>query len=231
MGHATPDDGTPDDPAPGRRVRASCAGGAAIWLLPSLPPGPPPTGPTTAAPSGAATLTANAWWAYHGNGQRTGYATSMPTYTGGMHIVRRLALDGAVYVPVGNATHYHANYVLPYWAPSLVKTQVVGAHLFYRWSGGWGQPNAFAQRYVAREANAQALRRIALSVPHEVPKPLLAIDGSSAAAVATLAREGRLVRRESGDWLLIDAPEETPEMRVVSHRRRLLAALPGRSDQ
>ena len=45
-------------------------------------------------------------------------------------------------------------------------------------------------------------------------------------AVATLAREGRLVRRESGDWLLIDAPEETPEMRVVSHRRHLLAALP-----
>ena len=47
--------------------------------------------------SGAATLTANAWWAYHGNGQRTGYATSMPTYTGGMHIIRRLVLDGAVY--------------------------------------------------------------------------------------------------------------------------------------
>ena len=51
----------------------------------------------TAAPSGAAALTANAWWAYHGNGQRTGYATSMPTYTGGMHIIRRLVLDGAVY--------------------------------------------------------------------------------------------------------------------------------------
>ena len=46
------------------------------------------------------------------------------------------------------------------------------------------------------------------------------------AALATLASEGRLVRRESGDWLLVDAPEETPATRVVSHRRRLLAALP-----
>jgi CRP/FNR family transcriptional regulator, cyclic AMP receptor protein len=46
------------------------------------------------------------------------------------------------------------------------------------------------------------------------------------AALAALAGEGRLVRRESGDWLLVDEPEETPETRVVSHRRRLLAALP-----
>jgi hypothetical protein len=46
------------------------------------------------------------------------------------------------------------------------------------------------------------------------------------AALAALAGEGRLVRRVSGEWLLVDAPEETPETRVVSHRRRLLAALP-----
>jgi len=46
------------------------------------------------------------------------------------------------------------------------------------------------------------------------------------AALSALAREGRLVRRGSGGWLLVDAPEQTPETRVVSHRRRLLAALP-----
>ena len=46
------------------------------------------------------------------------------------------------------------------------------------------------------------------------------------AALGELAHEGRLVRRRSGDWLLVDAPEQTPERRVVSHRRRLLAALP-----
>ncbi len=32
----------------------------------------------------------------------------------------------------GDATHYHANYVSPYWAPRLVHTQTIGAHIFYR---------------------------------------------------------------------------------------------------
>ncbi|MEO7504799.1 MAG: cell wall hydrolase [Sphingomicrobium sp.] len=81
-------------------------------------------------------------------------------------------LDGEVYAPVGRATHYHANYVVPYWASSLVKTQVVGAHLFYRWAGEWGRPAAFAQAYGGREANAGSLRAAALAVPHFVPRPL-----------------------------------------------------------
>ena len=76
--------------------------------------------------------------------------------------------------PVGLATHYHANYVLPYWAPSLVKTHVEGAHIFYRWAGNWGRPAAFSQRYAAREASARALRLAALSVPHVLPAPLAA---------------------------------------------------------
>jgi len=45
-------------------------------------------------------------------------------------------------------------------------------------------------------------------------------------ALAGLSREGRLVRRGSGDWLLADAPEDTPVHRVVAHRRRLLADRP-----
>ena len=60
--------------------------------------------------------------------------------------------------PVGWATHYHANYVLPYWAPTLAKNAVVGAHLFYRWSGGWGRPGGFTQRYSRKEPNSTALR-------------------------------------------------------------------------
>ena len=90
----------------------------------------------------------------------------------------RAMLDGAVYAPVGNATHYHADYVVPYWASSLVKTQVVGAHLFYRWAGGWGQPGAFAQAYGGHEPNARALRAAALAVPHVAPKMVLASAAS-----------------------------------------------------
>lgn len=33
----------------------------------------------------------------------------------------------------GDATHYHATYVRPYWARTLEKTARVGRHIFYRW--------------------------------------------------------------------------------------------------
>ena len=71
------------------------------------------------------------------------------------------ALAGFVHKPVGWATHYHANYVVPYWASSLVKNAVVGTHIFYRWTGGWGRPAAFTQRYSGREPDAAALRAAA----------------------------------------------------------------------
>ncbi len=54
--------------------------------------------------------------------------------------VAEAALAGFVYKPVGTATHYHADYVVPYWAPTLTKNAVIGAHIFYRWAGGWGRP-------------------------------------------------------------------------------------------
>ncbi|HEV2866508.1 MAG TPA: cell wall hydrolase [Allosphingosinicella sp.] len=69
--------------------------------------------------------------------------------------VAEAALSGYVYAPVGWATHYHANYVVPYWASSLVKSANVGAHIFYRWRGGWGRPPAFNSRYAGVEPNIQ----------------------------------------------------------------------------
>jgi hypothetical protein len=61
------------------------------------------------------------------------------------------ALAGSVYAPVGHATHYHTNQVLPYWASSLIKSAVIGAHIFYRWNGGWGTPAAFRAVYAGGE--------------------------------------------------------------------------------
>ena len=77
--------------------------------------------------------------------------------------VAEAALSGSVYAPVGWATHYHANYVVPYWASTLDKNAIVGAHLFYHWAGGWGRPRAFDQAYRGGEANAAALRTAALA--------------------------------------------------------------------
>jgi spore germination cell wall hydrolase CwlJ-like protein len=85
--------------------------------------------------------------------------------------VAQAALSGAVYAPVGWATHYHANYVVPYWSSTLAKSAIVGAHIFYRWAGGWGLPTAFSSGYAGREPNALALRNAALAVDHVVTGP------------------------------------------------------------
>jgi spore germination cell wall hydrolase CwlJ-like protein len=76
------------------------------------------------------------------------------------------ALSGSVYAPVGYATHYHANYVVPYWASTLAKNAVVGAHIFYHWAGSWGQPAAFVEAYAGHEPDARALRNAALAAVH-----------------------------------------------------------------
>jgi spore germination cell wall hydrolase CwlJ-like protein len=53
------------------------------------------------------------------------------------------ALAGHVDATVGTATHYHADYVVPYWHASLDKLAEVRGQIFYRWQGWWGSPRAF----------------------------------------------------------------------------------------
>ena len=72
--------------------------------------------------------------------------------------VAAAALDGFVERTVGAATHYHADYVAPYWAPRLAKISKIGAHIFYRWPGTWGSRAAFTGRYVGEPSDPLALR-------------------------------------------------------------------------
>jgi hypothetical protein len=65
--------------------------------------------------------------------------------------VAAAALAGHVEPTVGVATHYHANWVVPYWASSLTRSTAIGGHIFYRWSGFWGTPAAFRGRYAMSE--------------------------------------------------------------------------------
>jgi spore germination cell wall hydrolase CwlJ-like protein len=58
--------------------------------------------------------------------------------------VATAALSGSVYRPVGYATHYHTDWVVPYWQSSLDKIAAVHTHLFFRWTGWWGTPPAFS---------------------------------------------------------------------------------------
>ncbi|WP_324807598.1 cell wall hydrolase [Sphingomonas sp. LY29] len=118
--------------------------------------------------------------------------------------VAAAALSGEVYAPVGNATHYHANYVVPYWASSLTKTRVEGAHLFYRWAGNWGRPAAFTQRWSTSEANPAALRMAALSVPETAPSAILTAEATE---VTKLEANGAKVTKEGGRVRVLFTPQ------------------------
>jgi spore germination cell wall hydrolase CwlJ-like protein len=61
------------------------------------------------------------------------------------------ALAGSVYAPVGHATHYHTQQVVPTWAFKLAKSTVVGSHSFYRMQGLLGSPAGFSRNYSGRE--------------------------------------------------------------------------------
>jgi Cell Wall Hydrolase len=63
----------------------------------------------------------------------------------------RSMLNGLVYAPVGLATHYHTDWVLPRWSAQLDKVRVERTHLFFRYLGYWGTPKAFKGRYSANE--------------------------------------------------------------------------------
>ena len=65
--------------------------------------------------------------------------------------VAKAALEGHVEQRVGTATHYHADYVVPYWAYTLDKVAVEGRHIFYRLPGGAGRAARFSARWAGRE--------------------------------------------------------------------------------
>lgn len=98
------------------------------------------------------------------------------------------ALDGYVHQPVGTATHYHADYVYPYWSPSLDKVAVVGPHIFLRWKGAWGTQRGFSARYAGGEPDPLALRSRAQAV--ERPADLLPQLVDNGVAIRTITADG-----------------------------------------
>jgi hypothetical protein len=73
--------------------------------------------------------------------------------------VARAALAGSVFASAGLATHYHTVQVHPYWADSLNYLKTIGAHRFYAFRGGAGQPGAFRYAYFGGEPVAAPHRR------------------------------------------------------------------------
>lgn len=70
------------------------------------------------------------------------------------------ALSGYVEKTVGTATHYHTDWVDPYWAPTLQKITQVGDHIFYRWPGKAGEPTALRGYYQGGEVRTWRMAAI-----------------------------------------------------------------------
>ncbi len=101
--------------------------------------------------------------------------------------IARAALAGKVYTPVGYATHYHTDWVVPYWSSSLDKIGAVGTHLFFRWRGWWGTPPAFRRTIDTGEPLIGQLAR--LSPAHQggsgmlsLPQPVMTAEAAAALA-------------------------------------------------
>jgi spore germination cell wall hydrolase CwlJ-like protein len=105
--------------------------------------------------------------------------------------VARAALAGYVETSVGEATHYHADYVAPRWAPLLAKVAVIGQHIFYRWPGAWGQPAAFTGRYIGEPRDPLGMRPVIVA---SQPQP-----GETVAVAAGPITDGTTIKRAPND--------------------------------
>lgn len=52
-------------------------------------------------------------------------------------IASRFAAGELYLTEVGDATHYHATYVSPAWAPRMTRVTQIGLHVFYKFKRGW----------------------------------------------------------------------------------------------
>lgn len=97
---------------------------------------------------------------------------------------RRIAasmMDGATFTKVGSATHYHTDWVHPYWSPSLVKLASVDSHLFFRWPGYWGSNSVLRKPVTGHEP---AVAWLAFRPSHADAEPL---GGAGLGDIANMA--------------------------------------------
>ena len=120
------------------------------------------------------------------------------------------SLAGAVFKPVGYATHYHTDWVVPYWQSSLDKIAAVNTHLFFRWTGWWGTPPAFSRHVSADEPVIAALAPY--SDAHKDVAALSASDDLYIDPVAAATPVPPALATDENSFLLtLDAHKMTPD--------------------
>jgi spore germination cell wall hydrolase CwlJ-like protein len=112
------------------------------------------------------------------------------------------ALAGYVHARVALATHYHANYVAPSWAPRLRPAAVIGAHLFYGLPGRLGEAGAFTDAYTGVE-------------PFPRPSFTMLRRPRTGSGLAPLVGVGRASFSHGGDARPADAPAHASDRQAT----------------
>lgn len=143
--------------------------------------------------------------------------------------VAREALGGYVEKSVGQATFYHADYVAPRWAPMLAKISQIGAHIFYRFPGGWGQPSAFGGRYAGEPRDPATMRPLIVRQPDGEVLPGETIVADGPITDGTLLKRapndvGGLLDTSKGWTLNIPLPGDKPPVEAAESVQNEAAA-------
>lgn len=134
------------------------------------------------------------------------------------------ALDGFVFAQVGTATHYHTDWVYPYWSSSLDKVAKVDTHLFFRWKGYWGAPGNFVSRYRGQERTLAELMKRAnggsgVTLMAEATDQVAVPIARNATSLG--ASSSGVVRRSDGGGYLVGYASVPTAAQALAGARRL----------
>lgn len=143
------------------------------------------------------------------------------------------ALEGAVEKGVGHATHYHTDWVVPYWSSSLDKIARVKTHLFFRWTGWWGTRPAFRGNYAGNEPVIAKIGPL-FETHRPVVEPAVAATVVPEAAAQVAGRPVEVAIDESSlafrptstnpDFFLVTIPKSLSPKRYVAVAERACGA-------
>lgn len=148
------------------------------------------------------------------------------------------ALSGHVFAPVGHATHYHADYVLPYWADSLDKSVQIGRHIFYRLPSVLGDARSFFQRYAGKEpelpqpkatdtaldsAAGEQLASILIGDDPKAVAPQVERAAEPTSPLATDSSHGTLIADAQAPMIKIPKPKSASECGATDDHKQVTA--------
>jgi hypothetical protein len=89
---------------------------------------------------------------------------------------------------------------------------VIGAHIFYRWNGIWGQPAAFRQRYAGVEPGAGAQAKLT-AAEQQVPVALVDLPAKLPLKVADLVTPA--TEPSPLDTKVTAPPDKLPQVKLT----------------